>query len=345
MKASSAAVQGGLAAVALLAAYFTWQKEPEKVPGDVVVLDARPSEVSLVRYDDGTRWAEVLRDGAGSWVKYGARPAPPKPPGPAADGGTASPDGGTAQQKVRPPDPFVMAPVERQLRGNDLAGKLLERFAPLYGSRALGTLPKEKVAELGLADTPRRLEVTVKGARRTFKVSAASVSVSAPYLLDEADGHVYLVPQTVVADLDAASARLVERRFHEFRQDEVDGFSVRAGDKERVFTQSGSFSAGFKVAAKASPDKPDELAKAWIDRVWRFIPTEILGKGEDPADGQPQVEARVEFLRSGNALGWLELARLGANGLWIRTEHTAGWVKVHLGATDVLPDAKKLAGQ
>ena len=44
---------------------------------------------------------------------------------------------------------------ERELRGNDSANKLFEKFGPLKGSRALGKLAPEKLKEVGL-DAPKK---------------------------------------------------------------------------------------------------------------------------------------------------------------------------------------------
>ena len=52
MNVRGAAVQSGLAALGLVVAYGTWQREPERAPGEVVVVDA--SKVIYIDYT-GTR--------------------------------------------------------------------------------------------------------------------------------------------------------------------------------------------------------------------------------------------------------------------------------------------------
>ena len=42
------AVQGGLALAGLAIAYGTWQREPERAAGEVIVVDASKSELSSV---------------------------------------------------------------------------------------------------------------------------------------------------------------------------------------------------------------------------------------------------------------------------------------------------------
>ena len=91
MKARGAMVQGGLAALGLVAAYVTWQRPPEKAVGEVKVLNLSRSDVEKGRYDDGTHWVEVM-PGHGEqfepkvWVRTGSRPTPLPT---AVDAGTA----------------------------------------------------------------------------------------------------------------------------------------------------------------------------------------------------------------------------------------------------------------
>src|SRR4029077_20935318 len=92
MRARGAAIQGGLAALGLVVAYTTWQREPERSPGEAVVLDVAKGDVSLVRYDDGTKWVELSRDKDAVWLKVSKNDTAKTP--------------------------------ERELRGNEGAGKL-----------------------------------------------------------------------------------------------------------------------------------------------------------------------------------------------------------------------------
>ena len=52
MTGRAAAIQGGLAALGLLLAHFTWQREPEHAPGSVTVIDATKNDVARVHYAD-----------------------------------------------------------------------------------------------------------------------------------------------------------------------------------------------------------------------------------------------------------------------------------------------------
>ncbi len=332
MKARSAAIQGVLAFAGLAVAYGTWRREPPQGGTDVVVLDVTRNQVQKIRYEESTRTAELERGNDSEvWIRVAERPPAP-PVVPAVDGGVA------------PPPPTPIAAPERTLRGNESAGKLYERFAPLRASRALGTLAPEKLKELGLAETKRKLEVTAGGTKYAFKIGTPTSGLSTPYLQSETDGKVYLLGGTVLGELEAAQSRLVDRRFHEFKPNEVDAVTVKAGDKQRDFVFSaGEMGQNAKLTPKATPDKPDEFAKNWHDKIWRLIPVELLGKGEKPAAGEPQVLARIDYSAKGKPAGFVELAQAGSSDLFARSEYTAGWVKVHAGSEDIAAEAKKVA--
>src|SRR5262249_19730262 len=131
MKARGAAIQGSLAAFGLIAAYATWQREPERAPGEVTVLDAGKNDITKIRFEgEGGKWTELEAkneaEGRVVWLRLS----------------------GKADAKPAPTP-------ERTVRGNEGALKLVEKFAPLRATRALGTLAAEKLKELGL-DAPKK---------------------------------------------------------------------------------------------------------------------------------------------------------------------------------------------
>src|SRR5207248_2467609 len=56
--------------------------------------------------------------------------------------------------------------------------------------------------------------------------------------------------------------------------------------------------------------KPDEMAKNWHDKLWRSMVTEVLGKGETPERGQPELSCKVEYTWHGKQKGFIEVGRL-----------------------------------
>ena len=334
MKASGAWSMGALAAVGLAAAYGAWQREPEATAEAVVVLEAGRKDVQKVRYEDASRFVEVRpREGAGEgavWVRVGNKEAPPGQPGAAPDAG--SPDAGVAGV------PAAKVP-ERELPGNDLAQKLLQRFSPLSATRALGVLEPSKLEELGLSSPVRKLTVTLRGGEVAWDVGASSLGLTSPYLREGKGGKVYLLGGGIISDLDAGQSRLVDRRLHTFTAQDYDTVTVTKDGYRRVFQATPPQGGPGRLVDEQG--KQDDFARNWHDRLWRMAAGELLGQGEQPADGAPTVAFRVEYARSGAVLGHAEVAFLGGN-VWARTEYTAGWAKLGGAIEGLAQEAEKL---
>jgi hypothetical protein len=174
MKVPAVAFQGLLAVVGLVAAFLLWQRGPTSAPGEVVVLEAPLRALRRVRYEDESRAVELFRDAreeGALWLRLDSR----------------------------------------ELRANETAEGLFARFAPLRATRSLGVLDAEKLAEVGLKDSPRKLTVVLTQGVHTFTLAAPAVSWGSPYLRREADGHVFLLGPWLLPDLEGAAHRLVAR--------------------------------------------------------------------------------------------------------------------------------------
>jgi hypothetical protein len=338
MTTRGATAQGALAALALIAAYTSWQKEPERPPGEVVLLDIGKGELTKVRYEDDKKWVELTpakEDGERLvWMKVSARPEAKAP--------------------------------EREVRGGEGALKLIEKLEPMRAARGLGALAADKLKELGLEAPKKKLTVSARGSSYTFHIGASPFGVSDPYVKDDRDGKVYVLGGTLLADLDAAAVRLVDRQVHTFKPTDFDALVISAGGKKRELVQTNideknPFAA--KFAPKAAPDKSDALAKNWHDKLWRMVTLEALGKGEKPAAGEPPVAVRVDYSHDGKPKGWVELGRVVPTAppppantsappppappveVYVRSEHSAGWLKLPATADEVIKEADKVASE
>jgi hypothetical protein len=350
---------GALAATALGAAYLTWQRPKEsKSDNTVKVLDASKTSLSKIHYEDGTRFVDITRvvdNEPVIWLRQGflegmAPVFDAGTPDESGDGGLLA-DGGAPPPRPPPPPPPVVAPT-RELRGNDRAEKAWEKFTPFEAVRALGVLEPSKLKELGLDQSPKVLELTVAGTPRTFRVSSPGQGFVGQYVLDHKSNEVYLLAAGTLSEIEPSSTTLVDRRLHAFKATEFDAFTVtlpETGQKKEFVQTDAQIPQTTKVATKEQPDKPDEFAKNWHDKIWnRMIVTEVLGKGEQPAGGEPQVLLRVDYFFKGRPKGWVELARQPkvATSVFGRSENTAGWVALHTGVEEMALEAKKLvAGQ
>jgi hypothetical protein len=348
MTGRALAVQSGIAVLGLVTVYATWQREPERAPGAVTVIDASKSDVTLIRYEDDTSSVDMTRGKTGDekdgvWLHIVQKPKETKPD-PKAD------------PKAPPKPEAKPAPVPppRDLPGAENARKLYDQFAPFTSLRAFGVLDAAKLKELGLDNPKKKLEVTVKGAVRRYDIGQPATQTSGEaFLRDTRDGRVYLMPRAMLSELQNAG-HMVDRRLHTFETGDFDRIKLTAGGKTKEFVQVGRESratAGFAPAK--TPDKKDQMAKNWHDALWRTFPTELLGKGEEPAGGKVTIVLRVDYSEGKDSVGWVEIGKAESavsddasssapkTDLYIRSEHTAGWNKIPSGG-QLVPDAEKL---
>jgi len=361
LKARSAAVQAAIATGALALAVATWLRGPDIAPaGGVVIADVPAGSVQRVIWDDGSHRVEVERRSAGKpdvWLRIARSPSLLAPdagvdagagPGvtPLLDAGMPprAMDGG-ARADAGPrgdagPLPLELAPAapDRELLGNEAAEKLLEQFSPFTATRALGIPDAAKARELGLESGLRRLDVWTQARHLSFEVSTP-VGTGASYLRTE-DGRVFVLGGTLVQDLVSAASRLVDRRVHAFRPEDADRVVVHLGPQSRTLVQKRVGGAA-RLYADGHAETPDAYAQAWVERLNKVVPTDILGRGEIPPEGEPRVELRVDFLRGGQSLGFIELAR-AQNGWFARSEHSIGWMRVVARAEGLMHDADRL---
>ncbi|MCU1277485.1 MAG: hypothetical protein JWM53_1031 [bacterium] len=331
MNARGAVVQSGLAALGLVVAYTTWQREPERAPGEVIVVDVNKGDVQKVRFDDGAgKTVELSRRKEGRdeeprvWLSLG-------------------------------PDLKQKKPA-REVPGNEGADRLWDKFGPLRATRALGALKPDKLKELGLDAPKKKLEVTARGVKHTFAIGSSPFGVSDPYVKDEQDGRVYVFGGGLIGDLESAAVRFVDRQLHGFKPGDYDSITIAAGGKSRTLSVPPAENAFAAKLINAKTGKPDDMAKNWHDKVWRIMVTDVLGKGELPANGAPDVACKVEYGWRGKPKGFVELAHVapaplasgaappaGQVDAWARSEHSASWDKLPGNAEEVIKECSKVA--
>lgn len=361
MTGRSAAIQGGLAAIGLLAAHLTWQREPERAPGAATVIDASKSDVSMVHYNDNNTVVDFRRGGGGSdapaWIRIVKGDGALRHTDAAKDKDkdkSKNQDKNKQATAEKTPDKPEQPDTPRDLRGSDMAARLVDSFGPLVSPRGFGVLDAAKLKELGLDSPSRKLDVTVKGDVRHYEIGQpAKAPGGESFLRDTRDGRVYLMPRGMLADLQNPG-HLVDRRLHGFELADFDRMVVTANGKSKEYVQTDrQMRAKAAFAPSKSPDKPDQMAKNWHDSLWRAFPAEILGRGEEPASGKPTDVLRVEYFDGKTSIGFDEFARgesssgvseePASTDVYLRTEHSAGWMKLQNGG-QIVADGLKLVG-
>ena len=375
MRGRPVLVQAAVAAGALTLAAVVWLRPPKQgAPGDVPVAALGRGEVKVVHWDDGSHQVDVTRaidSDRPVWVRIATSPTLQAPDGGTiTDGGVsadaglppaARPDAGPAARDLRAdagvrgrmdagiPDALralreAPPPPPRELRGNEVAEQLLDRVSPPMATRDLGPITPERKRELGLEASSRRLrldtgrDLSAPGRTLEYVVSTPPGAAGA-YLLAP-DGHLWLVQESLVQDLSAASSRLVDRRLHAFRADEPDALQLQLEGRTRAFVLRRA-QGTTKVAPAENPDAPSAEGTLWADRLFRLAPLEVLGRGETPREGTPTIAFRVEYSRNHRPLGFLEAGRAG-NEWYARSEHTAGWVRLPPGSATLREQAERL---
>jgi len=374
-------VQGVLAALGLVAVYTTWQREPDRAPGEVTVLNLGKKDLTSLHYEDDQTSVEVYQRGETAdgepdvWVKIAEKPkaaASPtgsktssstsdkvsseKPPGDKAttDKAATEKPSGPAEKPAPPP---------REFRGSEAARRLWNDFAPFRSPRAFGALDTTKAKELGVDDASAKKKLTVTSKAGTFSFVLGQPPAHGSgetYLRDLNDGRIFLASRLIVGDFQGASHRLVDRRLNDLKLGDFDQITVTAGGKTRkVVVLNRREPNSLRFAPASAPEKPDDMLKTWHEKVWRLTPADVLGKGETPSEGEPKVDVRVEYFDRGRSLGWVELAHVdksdvasssaaktGATAqntvLFARSAHTAGWLKLAFDPV-LLTDSEKVA--
>jgi hypothetical protein len=360
MNTRGLALQGALAAAGLVAAFLTWQRDPEGQPGEITVLDVSKRALQKARYDDATRFVELFRnpqDDDKLWVTIGEKPKPPPPPPAAPDGGvvdggvSGGADGGTAPggadggvasapPPVAPPSP---PPPPRVLRANPNAETLWGRLAPLKGTRAIGELDAQKREELGFVDSPRKLALTVDGREQVVVIgSPKGLPWATPYVMRE-DGKVFLMVTTILPDFENAMNRMVDRRQHKFEEGDFDTLVVTQAKNSRTFSVSGKPPAPLIISAQNTPGQQEEFVRNWHDRIWRVASLDVLGKGEEPPGSPLEDVFRVEYRKGGKDIGFFQVTKSTQGVYYARTELSAGWIRMPPPFQTLATEAVKVA--
>jgi hypothetical protein len=359
----AATIQGLLALSGLTAAYFTWQREPSLDSGQAYVLDINKNELQSIRYEEldlpapvdpkDPKPAQAATAKVRDWIELTSTK---EDDGPAVWMRLAGKEGGNVA--LPSGHPMVQTEVpERTVRGNDGAEKMWELFAPFKATRALGKLDAEKLKALDLDAPKKRLKVTYKGVTKTYSLAPAPPGGSDPYVRDDEDGNVYVIARQILSDLQAARTNLTQRKLHGFIIQDIDKLVITAKGKTKEFKfRRFDGRPGGELLSATNPDKPDQTAGNWHERVFSLFPADVLGKGEKPSAGEPLVVLHIEYFYRNKKTGWLDLATTGGTPTagstgapprteaFARSEFTAGWMTLSADAQALVSEGESLFG-
>lgn len=248
-----------------------------------------------------------------------------------------------------PAPPPTIAPVKR-LRGflgNDAATELIKSLSRLAALRALGRVPSDKLGELGLTDTATTLTLRSGSTTRRFVVGGRTFGNNDVYLLDQSDGHVYVVRPAPIQDLLNAEFRLQDRRLHAFELAEIDRVVIRASAGEQATGEQTLLQHDARVpekgfwtlASAVDQGHRNELIDNWMGKLQRLQVLDYVGKDEPTEGAKPRL--RVEYFDGRRRMGFVEVLQRttlspgtvaalpdGGHEYLARTEHTRRLVKL-----------------
>lgn len=306
----SSFVHAGLLVVAATFAVSVFSRDKSVKPEartEVEVWRGRAADVEYAAYEAKGKKVtlEPRSDAQGKWY-FGTIE---KEPAAAADGGAPQPKTTTA---------FV---------STTAASKLLDALAPLEAVRGIGKVSGDREEEFGLKTPEGTLVVKVGGVEHELDIGGQAPGGADRYVRDPATGAVYAVKGDLVRDFEWADSRLLERDLHAWKENEIASATVLAGGKTRKLVRGGPGNRPFWADASA-PDKNDETAGNWMQKLDRLRPSEYV---DHAPEGRSTV-VRVEYAGRSGALGWIEVVKVpnasGKNDYFVATERTRLYGKV-----------------
>lgn len=271
-------------------------------PGEVELWGGSADSITRVVYS-GERKIVTLaaeEDEEGRWFRGSVQPAPEEAEPEEDEPEDAGVDAGRRPRRPRPPVPIEPA----TFAAVDLAGKLADKLAPLRAKRTVGEVGPDRLEIYGLDDPEGTLAVEFGDYKKELVIGKTTPGGGDRYVRVTATGVVYVIDNAIVRDLSGGDVRLSERKLHEWNAAEAQQAVILADDKERRLVRSGTEGRRF-WADGATPDKNDETAANWLQKVQRLRPTKYVD--ELPEDASKFV--RIEYRSEDGPIGFTELYR------------------------------------
>ncbi|MFH1132428.1 MAG: DUF4340 domain-containing protein [Pseudomonadota bacterium] len=282
-------------AVALVAAYFTWTREPSTSDDKISVLNLR-NGVDNVLYEEPDLKVDISKrkDDIGTfyWAKTDLLEKPPRKPDPTkyshkheknAAPEKAKPESDikveSANQPQKGENPEVEpTPIQKinEFKGNEKAQELMENLATLEAVRALGEVPADKLKNFGLNDSKTKLTLRSGSNHRVFVIGSKTYGNMDFYVQDMQDKHVYVVKPGNLQDLKYAQYRLVDRKLHTFDITEIDRTVVSAKESKKTFVQRNRRKMSDAYWTNENSNQKRETYSNWLTKLLKLLAVEYI---------------------------------------------------------------------
>lgn len=281
--------------------------------GDVVIWNADPNDIQRVVFEapKQTTTIEVKRDAVGTYYlgKFDIMILPGEEiPSPTHDS--------TFLNDTDKPQLFAQTFVSTKA-----GDKLFKDLAPLKALLAVGRVPKNQLAEFGLAAPERRAIVKFKNGERRLEYGDETLGEKHQYVLDPQTGQVYVLLGDLARDISEADVRLPDRELHAWDPSVPTAAHITGSLGDRNLVRAGPKTNQFWADA-AHPNDKDATATNWMAKIDQLRPEFF-----DPSAGVRNALLRIEYTIGDSQLGFLELlkgpeSKEGVAEYWLRTEQT-----------------------
>jgi hypothetical protein len=234
---------------------------------------------------------------------------------------------------------------KKEMRGSAEVDKLLDGFAPLRASRALGTMPDEKLKEFGLTASKKSIEIVTPSGTQKIILGDNEYGSDQRYVQDPRDSHVYLIKGFVLSNLENAATRYMEHSLHHFAKSDIDRALITVNGKSIEVIQQNRLEPGKSFWVRAgAPDKREDTIGNWMDRVLALNAMEYAST--PPATTEV---FRVTFRDTRSQLGTIQLLKAPTpdgkgTDYYAVSDHTVIPVRLHSGGDEVAKEVDKIVG-
>lgn len=252
-------------------AYQVWTAPPEPDdPTAIKVLDGKADELESVHYvsDELDLVITMYEDELGRYGWVRAQPLVEAPEEPPAD------------------DPHAMPPDDGkavEFKAGKNAKTTLDGLMPLVAKRVLEGITDDKLADLGLAESPATLEIKRQGREpKTFEIGSNVHGGANVYLRDPESGKVYVLDAKVLRPLQNGKQTLPERDLVGVDTNLIASLKVTAPDGSAEFQQHNPDDAEAVFWSSPGSTEPNASAAGWIDKVVRMQASGYVQEADMP---------------------------------------------------------------
>lgn len=235
--------------------------------------------------------------------------------------------------------------------------ELLEAVAPLKAVRDLGVLSEDELEAVSLKDSKETFSLTCAGKKHTFTLGGSAFGTGDRYVHSDKGSPVYLIPNAIIRDLEAAESQLMQRALTSFENGDAESLDLTAFGTTKVLKQVNRKTPhAAKWVDAAAPEKLNELFGNWVSRLYE-LKAQRYTQGEPGSTLKPVPGATIEVTPiatvtfkddKGASLAKIEFKRADGSdtpAYYAHSDATNAWVRLPASsAKDFESDTRTVLG-